>query len=399
MSVGIGPGIYYVPLLRILGHFYMKESIPISQFLICISSFVTCISNYFSPHPKYAFRSLVDYNLAFTMMPSLFLGVYIGYYINLVSPTSVLFIILILVFIWLNYSIIKRMSKVCTEEKAVKKKDLEVNDDRTILLDKEDDETVKLDTIRIEDSKFNQQISNNFARIIALGGLTIFFFIFYSYLTGLTGNTDPIINIRGCTFIPFLSEFFFLTIMVVVNYIIIKTWKEEKEFIDKYVPAEDIQLDVWNSLFICLVGFLAGIASVCLGLGAATVTNPILMGYLDKYPPSVISATSVFLMFFVAVYGSLVYVATGNLNIQYSLVLGIFAVIGALIGSLSVKKIMKVLKSEAIIVYTVFALISIATILLLSSGIVDLIYISKHKPEKLWRFLSFCLNSTMSRFK
>jgi len=291
------------------------------------------------------------------------------------------------------------MSKVCTEEKAVKKKDLEVNDDRTILLDKEDDETVKLDTIRIEDSKFNQQISNNFARIIALGGLTIFFFIFYSYLTGLTGNTDPIINIRGCTFIPFLSEFFFLTIMVVVNYIIIKTWKEEKEFIDKYVPAEDIQLDVWNSLFICLVGFLAGIASVCLGLGAATVTNPILMGYLDKYPPSVISATSVFLMFFVAVYGSLVYVATGNLNIQYSLVLGIFAVIGALIGSLSVKKIMKVLKSEAIIVYTVFALISIATILLLSSGIVDLIYISKHKPEKLWRFLSFCLNSTMSRFK
>jgi uncharacterized membrane protein YfcA len=36
-----------------------------------------------------------------------------------------------------------------------------------------------------------------------------------------------------------------------------------------------------------VVGFVAGVASSALGLGAGTIINPILMGTLENYPPSV----------------------------------------------------------------------------------------------------------------
>ncbi len=52
---------------------------------------------------------------------------------------------------------------------------------------------------------------------------------------------------------------------------------------------EEINFTYSSQFFLIFIGLLAGLASSCLGLGAGTVINPILINYLDKYPPSVIS--------------------------------------------------------------------------------------------------------------
>jgi hypothetical protein len=108
MSVGLGAGIFYVPLLTILGKFYIKEAIPISKFLIFVSSIFTSFYHFGQSHPKYQFRSLIDYNLAYFMLPSMLVGVYYGYYLHNIIPNSLIFALLIIVFAILNYSIIKK---------------------------------------------------------------------------------------------------------------------------------------------------------------------------------------------------------------------------------------------------------------------------------------------------
>ena len=108
MGVGVGGGIYYIPLLSTLGSFYIKEVVPISNFLICITSIVAFLYNISNSHPKLDFRSLIDYNLAYTLLPPLFIGLYIGFYIHFVSPTIILFLLLVIIFSFLNYFVISK---------------------------------------------------------------------------------------------------------------------------------------------------------------------------------------------------------------------------------------------------------------------------------------------------
>lgn len=108
MSVGLGAGIFYVPLLTILGKFYIKEAVPISKFLIFVSSIFTSFYHFGQKHPKYDFRSLIDYNLAYFMLPSMLVGVYYGYHLHNIAPNSFIFALLIIVFAILNYSIISK---------------------------------------------------------------------------------------------------------------------------------------------------------------------------------------------------------------------------------------------------------------------------------------------------
>ena len=62
-------------------------------------------------HPKYSYKNLVDFNLAFTLLPSLLLGNYFGFHIILVSPNIALFTLLVVIFLGLNYSVISKYNK------------------------------------------------------------------------------------------------------------------------------------------------------------------------------------------------------------------------------------------------------------------------------------------------
>ena len=75
--------------------------------------------------------------------------------------------------------------------------------------------------------------------------------------------------------------------MGVLNFYIYLYWKKEKELIEENVKIEELELNFSNLIFLVFLGFFTGLACVCLGIGAGTITNPILLGFLDNYAPSV----------------------------------------------------------------------------------------------------------------
>ena len=77
--------------------------------------------------------------------------------------------------------------------------------------------------------------------------------------------------------------------MLIFSGLIIQFWKWEKDVIAKQVNVDDFDLNSKNVSCILVVGFIAGLSSSSLGLGAGTIINPILIGYLENYPPSVLS--------------------------------------------------------------------------------------------------------------
>ena len=75
--------------------------------------------------------------------------------------------------------------------------------------------------------------------------------------------------------------------MGILNFYIYVYWKKEKELIEMNAKIDEIELTFSNLIILTILGLFTGMACVCLGVGAGTVTNPILMGLLDFYAPSV----------------------------------------------------------------------------------------------------------------
>jgi len=177
--------------------------------------------------------------------------------------------------------------------------------------------------------------------------------------------------------------------MGVINIIIGILWKSENTLIKSRIKYDELEIKIGNLIWLMLLGFFTGLACVCLGLGAGTITNPILIGFLDYYAPSVISATSVFLMTIVAFFASYVYYMTDQLNLEYAFILSNFAMLGCILILSLMRHILFQSKDESIIIYILITLILISTVLLVTSGIIDLI---NSDNNKLFSFGSLCFN-------
>jgi uncharacterized membrane protein YfcA len=79
-----------------------------------------------------------------------------------------------------------------------------------------------------------------------------------------------------------------------------------------------------------ILGLVGGFISGSLGLGGGTIFNPILLKM--GVPPEVSSATSMYLVFFSTASSSFVYFIYGILDIYYALWLGLWAVVGTIVG-------------------------------------------------------------------
>ena len=75
--------------------------------------------------------------------------------------------------------------------------------------------------------------------------------------------------------------------MGILNFYIYVYWKKEKELIEEHSKIDEMDLTLSNMIFLICLGLFTGMACVCLGVGAGTITNPILIGFLDFYSPSV----------------------------------------------------------------------------------------------------------------
>lgn len=87
------------------------------------------------------------------------------------------------------------------------------------------------------------------------------------------------------------------------------------------------------------ISFAGGWVSGALGLGGGSIFNPLLLSF--GVPPSVASATGMYMIIFSTGSSTLTYILAGMLDIEYGLYAGFFCLAGTVGGMIMLDKIMK----------------------------------------------------------
>ncbi|KAL4533233.1 hypothetical protein Ndes2526A_g08674 [Nannochloris sp. 'desiccata'] len=100
-SVGIGGGLFWVPLFNALLGFSVGAAASMSQALVACGTLGGTMYSILLRHPSVYSTALIEYSLAAILTPALVLGVSIGVLLNIITPplivSIVLFLILVLV--------------------------------------------------------------------------------------------------------------------------------------------------------------------------------------------------------------------------------------------------------------------------------------------------------------
>jgi uncharacterized membrane protein YfcA len=81
---------------------------------------------------------------------------------------------------------------------------------------------------------------------------------------------------------------------------------------------------------VTVLGFVGGWVAGALGLGGGSIYNPVLLAM--GVPPKVSSATGLYLVSYSTFAASFIFILSGALNIYYGLWIGLWSIIGTLIG-------------------------------------------------------------------
>lgn len=121
---GIGGGGLYVPILIVLNGFSLKDSTPISKFMIFCSALVAFIIGIAKKHnPEKGYGSSIDMNLVSYMVPFIVMGSQIGLVINITFPQLILIIIMTLVLIFSTIKTFMSAARIYKEETLKKEED------------------------------------------------------------------------------------------------------------------------------------------------------------------------------------------------------------------------------------------------------------------------------------
>jgi uncharacterized membrane protein YfcA len=121
---------------------------------------------------------------------------------------------------------------------------------------------------------------------------------------------------------------------------------------------------------VCLTAFLGGWASGCLGLSGGAIFNPLLLG--QGVPPSVASATGMYMILFSTTGSTIVYAIQGNLNIFYGLWLGMWTCFASVAGLYALDKIVKKFNRQSPLVILLTGVLALSTLLVPIFGYLEL---------------------------
>jgi uncharacterized membrane protein YfcA len=121
---GIGGGGVVVLIIQTLLYFDLKEAIALSGFSIFTCAVTRYFITYSQKHPEKKNCVALDYGLASVMMPTVFMGSFIGVYFNIMLPEIAIQIILALLLFFLTFQAgLKAKQIYVKENKALKAKE------------------------------------------------------------------------------------------------------------------------------------------------------------------------------------------------------------------------------------------------------------------------------------
>lgn len=109
-----------------------------------------------------------------------------------------------------------------------------------------------------------------------------------------------------------------------------------------------------------VLGFVGGWVAGALGLGGGSIYNPVLLAM--GVPPKVSSATGLYLVSYSTFAASFIFILSGALNIYYGLWIGLWSIIGTLIGLKVANWYMERSGRQSIIVWCLVIIFVLSTI-------------------------------------
>ena len=113
---GIGGGGLVIPLAIGCWGFSTIEAVAISNSTVFLGAVLRFLG--FSIHEKHphADRTVVDYNIAAIMMPTILLGSFSGFYLSAMLPETVTMAFLTLILFYMTYKSYKKMRAMFAKE-------------------------------------------------------------------------------------------------------------------------------------------------------------------------------------------------------------------------------------------------------------------------------------------
>ena len=88
-----------------------------------------------------------------------------------------------------------------------------------------------------------------------------------------------------------------------------------------------------------IVSIIGGLMTGCLGIGGATVYNPMMIEMGKN--PQVASATGMYIVMIGSTVSTLYFVGKGDFHYQYQLFLGALVLVGSLVGTIMANNVVK----------------------------------------------------------
>ena len=184
----------------------------------------------------------------------------------------------------------------------------------------------------------------------------------------LMGSTtrESVAGISKCSGWWWSVQAVFIVICVLLTIVSVVVAKKEtalkKKFGNVGICKSDLDLSENKTINMLLaLGFGGGWLAGCVGLGGGAIYNPVLISL--GIPPSVSSATGLYLVFFSKVASCFVYYLNGELDILYGLWIALWSTVGMVLGLIGAQHYMKVSGRQSPIVWclvVVFALSIVA---------------------------------------
>lgn len=118
-----------------------------------------------------------------------------------------------------------------------------------------------------------------------------------------------------------------------------------------------------------IFAFLGGWASGALGLGGGAIFNPLLLSM--GVPPSVASATGMYMILFSTAGSSTIYIIYKMLNLQFGFWIGFWCSLGSLLGLYLLNKVINKLSRQSPVVFALAFVLGLSALLVPLFGLFD----------------------------
>jgi len=371
---GVGGGGVYIPVLVLILGLSPHVAVPISKitiFGVAVGGFIIL---HRKRHPK-ADRPLIDFDMAFMMEPMTLLGTILGVYFNIIFPTYLLIVFLVVV---LGYNAYKTLTKGITlyqqETKDQKAKPIidasglnvsgsSINSSVSLvgenapLIDKMslNSRDRALKDIHDEERKIPVW------QMLILGTMEIGMLALLLLKGGSSGQS--VIGIECGTWQ------YWLLVAAAAPYLIIVTGfagrylrrKHQRKVASGFTYLkEDVQWTFKRTVVLPFLFIVAGVAAGFLGIGAGLVVGPIFleMGLV----PQVAVATSSYMILYTAFSTASQFLILGRLPWQLAIWYFCVGVISAMIGQAGLAEIIRRYKKQAFINFLLGGVIAVSVI-------------------------------------